>query len=219
MAEKKKNTKRISKEAKGQLDALNELASQAEFADRLATEEKLHSPPRRLGILESEPEQELGDRLQRAREAKGLTQGQLADLTKRADKDEKGLSRAVISLYEAGTNRPGPRELRLLCEVLRVTPSYFIYGIDDPFDTFLDRYRYGVIGGSNPEVVAALIYCFKRLHPHHRMAIMELMLGLLRGWNKGFDDDMDREANQALLETAEELRLILFARKEQEQGE
>lgn len=218
MAEKQKNTRKTAKESKKEQEAWSELAAQAEFGDRSAAEEALHSPPRRLGVLESEPELELGDRLQRAREAKGFTQGQLADLTKRADKDGKGLSRAVISLYEAGTNRPGPRELRLLCEVLRVTPSYFIYGVDDPFDTFLDRYRYGVIGGSNPEVVAALTYCFKRLHPHHRMATMELMLGLLRGWNKGFDEEMDREANQAFLETAEDLRLILFARQKQEKG-
>lgn len=214
MAEKQKKTRKTAKESKAE-EAWRELEAQAEFGDKSAAEERLQGPPRRLGILESEPEQELGERIQRAREAKGLTQGQLAELTKRADKDGKGLSRAVISLYEAGTNRPGPRELRLLCEVLRATPSYFIYGADDPFDTFLDRYRYGVIGGSNPEIVAALTYCFKRLHPHHRMAIMELMLGLLRGWNKGFDQDMDNEANEAFLATAEELRLILFARNKQ----
>ncbi|WP_211445208.1 helix-turn-helix domain-containing protein [Collimonas humicola] len=56
-----------------------------------------------FGVDTSEPEQELGQRLQFSREAKGLTQGQLSDLTKRADKDGKGVSRAVISLYEANT--------------------------------------------------------------------------------------------------------------------
>lgn len=103
--------------------------------------------------------------------------------------------------------------MRLLCEVLRVTPSYFIYGVDDPFDTFLERYRYGVIGGSDPEIVAALTYCFRRLHPHHRIAIMELMLGLLRGWNKGFDEDLDQNANGSFLEIADELRLLIKERQ------
>lgn len=212
MADKQPKTKKPKISSK-QLNALKELEARADLGDREAAEERIHRTPPRLGVLPHEPEQELGDRLQRAREAKGLTQGQLADLTKRSDKDEKGLSRAVISLYEAGTNRPGPREMRMLCEALRVTPSYFIYGEDDPFDTFLNRYRYGVIGGSDPEIVAALTYCFKRLHPHHRMAIMELMLGMLRGWNKGFDEDLDTNANSAFLEMADELRGILRERQ------
>lgn len=213
MADKPVKTPKPAKVSKKQIDALRELTAQAELGDRQNDEDRIHRHPPKLGVLQQEPELELGDRLQRAREAKGFTQGQLADLTKRADKDEKGLSRAVISLYEAGTNRPGPRELRLLCEVLRVTPSYFIYGVDDPFDTFLERYRYGVIGNSEPEMVAALTYCFKRLHPHHRIAMMELMLGMLRGWNKGFDEDLDKNANTTLLQIADDLRLILAQRQ------
>lgn len=210
MADKQPKAKKQKISSK-QLDDLKRLEAMVE--------EKTLPPPPKLGVLsQREPELELGDRLQRAREAKGFTQGELAELTKRPDKDGKGLSRAVISLYEAGTNRPGPREIRLLCEALRVTPSYFIYGADDPFDTFLDRHRYGVIGGSDPEVVAAITYCFKSLKPHHRIAIMELMLGMLRGSNKGFDEELDRKANSTFIEIADDLKLIM-AERQKPQGE
>jgi transcriptional regulator with XRE-family HTH domain len=194
----------------------------AKIEERIEEQERNFgsAPPDRLGVLPFEPELEFGERLKRARTAKGLTQGELAEQTVRADKDGKGLSRAVISLYEAGTNKPGTREMRMLCEVLRVTPSYFIYGDDDPFDTFLDRHRYRVVGGNNPEFRASLAYCFKKLDPHHRASIMDLMLTLLRSRTPGFDLKMDEEANQSFLDDADRLRELLEARakKKAEEG-
>jgi transcriptional regulator with XRE-family HTH domain len=209
-------TKRKSRKSDGSNalpPGLLKIAEEAAFLEKEAAEALLFEPPKRLGVLPGEPELELGQRLQHAREAKKLTQGQLAELTKRADKDGKGLSRTVVSLYELGTNRPGPREMRMLCEVLQITPSYLIYGDDEPFENFLNRYRHGAARPSEPESFAAITYCFTRLHPHHRIAVMELMLGLLRGWHKGFDDEMDKDANKTFLGIAEQLTQLLTDRE------
>lgn len=200
-------------------DALDAMATEVARLDRESEEARAARPALKLGILNREPETGLGTRLQQAREEKGLTQGELSARTKVADLDGKGLSRAVISLYEAGTNRPGPRELRLLCEVLRITPSFLIYGREDPFGSQEEFRRLGGGAGSEPELFAQLTYCYTRLHPHHRTAVMELMLGLLRGWNKGFDKDLHTESNDVFLAAADELRLLLRRRKEINQPE
>ena len=66
----------------------------------------------------------IGIRLKAAREIKGFSQSDLHRIT--------GLSRMVISKYEAGQNKPGTRELRLLCDALEVSPNHLIYGTEEP---------------------------------------------------------------------------------------
>lgn len=66
----------------------------------------------------------IGIRLKAARESKGLTHSELHRVT--------GLSRMVISKYEAGLNKPGTRELRLICDALEVSPNQLIYGTEEP---------------------------------------------------------------------------------------
>jgi hypothetical protein len=51
------------------------------------------------------------------------------------DPEGKGVSRTALIGYEAGTSRPGTRELRLLCETLLVSPSHVVYGSEQPFQT------------------------------------------------------------------------------------
>lgn len=63
--------------------------------------------------------------LKAAREEAGMTVKQLHEQT--------GISRAVLFGYEAGRTRPGARELRLLCEALRVTPNRLLFGSEEPF--------------------------------------------------------------------------------------
>lgn len=189
-----------------------ELLETAELLDRESEEEQIANKPV-FGVDNSEPEFELGNRLQAAREAARLTQGELSERTRLADRQGDGLSRAVISLYERGVNKPGPHEIRLLCEVLRITPSYLIYGSDDPFDNLSELGRYGGWGRSGPEYLAAVAYCFSRLHHHHSIAIMQLMVGLLRGWHKNFDNELRQHADDDFLKIADELRLLLAKRQ------
>ena len=197
----KKKTK-IHEEPNRALDAV---IAEAQELEKERQEDNKTSPPA-FGVSRNEPEHDIGKRLQQAREAKGFTQGQLAELTKRVDKDNKGISRAVISLYEAGTNRPGPREMRLLCECLRVTPSYLVYGDDDPFGSLTDYGRFRGMGRSEAEYYANITYLFSRLHHHHSEAIFKIMQDLLRLWEKGFDAKMQKEAFPMFLEMAEQLR-------------
>lgn len=165
------------------------------------------------GRIAEAPEEDLGTRIQAAREAKRLTQGDLADLTKSLDPDQKGMSRAVISLYESGKNRPGPKEIRLLCEALRVTPNHLIYGRDEPFDDLADAGRLGSHTRRDPEGYAWMAHVIYTLHHNHYDAIMKLALDLQRGWNKKFDQGLQDEANAHLLQMAEELQNRLNKRK------
>ena len=42
----------------------------------------------------------------------------------------KGISRTAIIGYEQGTTKPGLREIKLLCEVLLISPNWLIYGTE-----------------------------------------------------------------------------------------
>ena len=46
------------------------------------------------------------------------------------DQEKRGISRTAIIGYEQGTSRPGLREIKLLCDVLRISPNWLIYGTD-----------------------------------------------------------------------------------------
>ena len=206
-----KKTKKPRGKTRRQKDA-EELAAQAEFLDRQGAEEAVHRRPPKVGISDLEPELELGRRLQEAREGAKMTQGEVAELTKQADSEGKGISRAVLSLYENGRNRPSPRELRMLCEVLRVSPSHLIYGTEDPFENYFERYRFGGFAAKEPEFYALLTYAFSRQHLHNRIAIMQLMDSLLKGWDKTWGMNAE-EANRQFLDMADRLQQLLKERK------
>lgn len=61
--------------------------------------------------------------LKKAREAKGYSFADLHRLT--------GLSRTTLHQYEAGTRKPGARELVLLCSALEASPNRILFGTDD----------------------------------------------------------------------------------------
>lgn len=75
-------------------------------------------------------DQAVSSRLKIAREDRAFTQGALANRTKMVDPEEKGISRTAIIGYEQGASKPGLREIKLLCEVLRITPNWLIYGTE-----------------------------------------------------------------------------------------
>lgn len=206
-------TKKSKVKTKRQQDVeLEALASQAELLDREIAEDVIHRKHPPIGISDQEPELELGQRLQEAREASKLTQGELAELTKQADSEGKGISRAVLSFYETGKSRPSPRELRMLCESLRVSPSQLIYGTDDPFENLADYARYEGFSTTDPEFFAMLTYAFSKQNHHIRLAIMRIMNSMLMGRDKSWTANTE-EANRQLLEMADALRNLLAKRE------
>lgn len=42
-----------------------------------------------------------------------------------------GISKTVLHGYERGRTKPGARELKLLCEALKVSPNRLLFGVDD----------------------------------------------------------------------------------------
>ncbi len=198
------------KQIKSEL-ALDALMEEAEFLDRQSAEDKIHKKTA-YGFLGKTPEDELGQRLQITRESKRLTQGQLSEITKQIDSEKVGISRAVLSMYELGKNRPSPREIRILCEALHISPNYLIYGDDDPFGEFLDRHRWGFFSQSDPEFYALLNYAFFSLDKHQKMDVINIIMSLLRGRDTSWFDDKTDDANKQLLEIAEKLKELLAER-------
>jgi transcriptional regulator with XRE-family HTH domain len=189
-------------------DELEQIAEAADFMLKQSDEDELSkaSKESQPGRISSNPEDDLGARLQETRESMRLTQGELSTLTASLDSDEKGISRAVISLYESGKNRPSPKELRLLCEALKVTPNYLIYGDEHPFDTTRDYERLGTLRRHDPEGFAWMAYIMSTAHHNHYDAVMKLILDLARGWNKSFDKGLQDKANENLIDMARQLQ-------------
>jgi transcriptional regulator with XRE-family HTH domain len=185
------------------LEKLQAIADEAALIDREAEETRLHEKPA-FGYVTEDTEAYVGERLRDARTAVQLTQGELSERTKLADKEGTGISRNVIAFIEQGRTQPGPKEIRLLCEALRITPNRLIYGEDDPFEE-MSRARYGT---SDAETLAYVAYCFSRMHRHHREALYKIMLDLLRPWNPSFDEELHREAFNKFVAAAKELELL-----------
>ena len=129
-----------------------------------------------LGADTSDPA--IGKRIRDARDAKGLTQSQVSVRSKWSDPDGKGISRTALIGYEAGTSRPGTRELRILCETLHVTPNQLIYGTEHPFQAShvaLEGLRHKRRAVSVAMQVAFLVMALK---DHEKDALLSLALSL-----------------------------------------
>lgn len=74
-------------------------------------------------VKEDQLAREIGQRILEARTGLGWSQQALHTRTKLHDSEGIGISRAVLSLYETGVNKPGAREIRILCETLKITGS------------------------------------------------------------------------------------------------
>lgn len=94
------------------------------------TEEETVPTSTETEAADDAPENTIGVRLRAAREARGLSQTALATRTKLADGTGKGVARTVLVGYEAGTFRPGAREIRLICQALSITPNWLILGAE-----------------------------------------------------------------------------------------
>jgi len=120
---------------------------------------------------------EIGQRILDARNGLGWSQQGLHAKTKLADSDRRGISRAVLSLYETGGSKPGAREIRLLCEALKITPNWLLYGTDSParaLQASMDFLR-----GSELQLSVRLAYAMLALDPVERDALATLIFSTL----------------------------------------
>jgi transcriptional regulator with XRE-family HTH domain len=69
-----------------------------------------------------QPSSSIGTRLRQAREARGMTQTEVAIIL--------GVTRSVISRYESGTNDPPTENVKVMASAYGVSPNY-LYGIDE----------------------------------------------------------------------------------------
>ncbi|HUY83989.1 MAG TPA: helix-turn-helix transcriptional regulator, partial [Steroidobacteraceae bacterium] len=96
--------------------------------------------------------------------------------TQLSDPEKVGVSRSVISLYELGVNRPGAREILLLCEALKVTPNWLLYGSESPISTTqpsLDFMR-----GDDLQLSVRLAFAMLALDPPQRDAMASLLFAM-----------------------------------------
>src|SRR6185436_9503453 len=67
----------------------------------------------------------IGAEIEKARNRSGLSRREVSNRT--------SISRTVLIGYETGRTVTGAREIRLLCDALKITPNRLLYGKDEPF--------------------------------------------------------------------------------------
>ena len=117
-------------------------------------------------------------RLRAAREERNFTQGAVANRSKGLDREGRGVSRTALIAYEQGTTKPGIRELRLLCEVLHVTPNWLIYGTDSAAKASLASLEFLGSQKSDLRDVLTLSLAILSLKGHERDSLLTLALSL-----------------------------------------
>lgn len=147
------------------------------------------------------------------RQLTGLTQRGLAARTVSADPKGRGLSGALISGYERSTEKPGPRELRLICDALGVTPNLLVFGDEALYRSRAEAARVRPWVAWDPELLAATTYCFGRLPLHCKEAILQLMVSLLRPGTPELDAQIEKDAVNEFLAVADRLRQQLRKKK------
>lgn len=117
----------------------------------------------------------LGDiaaELARARSKAGLSHSDLHRLT--------GISRSVLFGYENGRTKPGAREIRLLCDALKVSPTRLIYGSDDaPFEVGSSPFPDWLEFDSNDIGTVNTTILMKMLSKEDRLALLTLAHSIL----------------------------------------
>lgn len=121
----------------------------------------------------------LGQRLKEAREARQLTQQGVATRSKWADPEEKGISRTAIIGYEAGTSRPGAREIRILCQTLSISANKLLFGSERPPSTAHPAMEtLQQQNGADLRTAIELGFVLASLKGHERDALVSLALSL-----------------------------------------
>lgn len=118
-------------------------------------------------------------RLKAAREERNFTQAAVSNRSRMIDPERRGISRTALIAYEQGTTKPGIRELRMLCEVLHVTPNWLIYGTGSAAKAALPSLEF--FGGgraANLRDVLTLSMAILALKGHERDSLLTLALSL-----------------------------------------
>lgn len=116
-------------------------------------------------------------RIRTAREAIHLTQNAVSSRSRLEDPDGKGLSRTALIGYENGTSRPGLREIRLLCSVLKVSPNWLIFGTEEAYQATLPSLSMTRTSRPFRDALRAGV-AISALKGHERDALMSLALSL-----------------------------------------
>lgn len=120
------------------------------------------------------PAPQLGDiaaELAAARAKAGVSHSDLHRLT--------GISRSVLFGYENGRTKPGAKEIRLLCDALKVSPNRLIYGSDE--SQFKDEpsliYEIGLDKSNTGEIGLATL--MRMLNKEEHLALLTLTRSIL----------------------------------------
>lgn len=120
---------------------------------------------------------EIGQRLVQARTGLGLSQQTVHGRSKLHDPEGMGVSRAVLSLYETGVNKPGAREINLLCKTLTITPNWLLFGSESPQKTLQPSLVF--LQGDDLTISVRLSLALMTLLPEDRDTISSLIFSLL----------------------------------------
>lgn len=122
---------------------------------------------------------EIGRRISQARNGLGLSQQAVQTRSKMLDPDKIGVSRAALSLYETGTNKPGAREILLLCEVLSVSPNWLLFGSESPARALQPTTLF--LAGDDLTISSRLALATMALNPSDRDSIANIVFSMLTG--------------------------------------
>lgn len=120
---------------------------------------------------------EIGRRISQARSGFGLSQQAVSTRSAMLDPDNVGISRATLSLYETGTNKPGAREILLLCEVLSVSPNWLLFGSESPARALQPTTLF--LAGDDLDISARLAIAILALNPTDRDSIANIVFSML----------------------------------------
>jgi len=122
-------------------------------------------------------DQEVGLRIRTARENINLTQNAVSSRSRLVDPDGKGISRTALIGYENGSSRPGLREIRLLCSVLKVSPNWLIFGTESAFQATLPSLDFSSTDKPFRNALRAGV-AISALKGHERDALLSLAFSL-----------------------------------------
>ena len=120
---------------------------------------------------------EIGRRISQARNGLGLSQQGVSTRSAMLDADRIGISRATLSLYETGTNKPGAREILLLCEVLSVSPNWLLFGSESPARALQPSTMF--LAGNELDISVRLAFAILALAPADRDSIANIVFSLV----------------------------------------